>query len=126
MIRFIKNKGYDKTKNVNVPLGGALTTLLSERIPGSTTLRVTHLSNDVNDPAAWSDAGGVTWYVKVNGSLVLEIADQLGYTSEPRELGEPIEVRGGDLLEVVGKNPSATTDYKMLISLKGEFGYWEA
>ena len=122
---FIVTDGYDVTKEAVIPYGNVDTVIKSQKIPSSTNLIITHFANDVSDLAAWTDAGGVTWQVRINSITVLETKNQLGNTSQLRELGKSIEVRGGDLIEYIAKNPSAATNYTLLVSVKGYYGYWE-
>jgi hypothetical protein len=126
MDNFVELSGYDRTKSALVTHGAGPVLLHSEKIPTGTNLRITHFGNDVGDIGAWTDNGGVSWTLKINGvpcSFINGEVNQLGTTNQPRELGDPIMVRGGDVVEVYGTNPSAATDYTMLVSVKGKYGY---
>lgn len=120
---FRRIRGYDNTSSAVVPAGSPGTVLLTERLAGGAALLVTHFGNYIGglSDAAW---GSISWTVRINGIAVPgfeDIKDQLGTPQQLRELSEPFLVRGGDLLEVIGKNTSLD-NYGVGVSLQGSYG----
>ncbi len=128
MNRWVRTGGYDKTKAVTVLKNTPNTETLinSEKVTASTNLLITHIGNQLDQIAGWNDQGGCKFTLKINGvphEIMTDETNQLGTANQPRKLGLPVLVRGGSLIELTGKNPSTTTDYQMLITLQGEYGY---
>ena len=119
---FKVSKGFDQTDSKNIPAGSTGTSIMRLKVPHSTSLRITHFGNDIGQAAGWSY---ITWRVMIDGvpdETLGKVKDQLGYTSQMRELGRKPIIPGGSVLEVFVENSDIVNAYDALVSFKGEYG----
>lgn len=119
---FRVSKGFDQTDSALIPAGSSGTVIMRHKVPHSTSLRITHFGNDIEQAGGW---GSITWKVLIDGrpdETLGKVKDQLGYTSQMRELGRKPIVHGGSVLEVYAENSDGVNAYDALVSFKGEYG----
>lgn len=120
-------QGFEDTASALAIKNKVRTVLVSVRVPSATNLVLTHFWNYIGQQD-WTAWGNLVWSVEINGAPVRGHERRLDQYPDPnRELGVPIVARGGDLLEIVLTNESATTDYIGAVNVKGYYGVpaWE-
>lgn len=98
-----------------VVINGSSVVLWTFNVPQFNVLRFKRTGNYTGTPAAW---GTIYWSFLVNGIPKFpldKIMDEIGYGAQPADV-EPIEIFGGDKLEIVAYNPSFGADVKMGIA----------